>query len=197
MFVAGEEPPSLAGLVDDVVVAVEHGVGEFVAAQILPDVFGGVEFGSVRRQGNEGDVVGDGESGRAVIAGSVAYQGGMAAGCDPPRDLGEMQGHGLRVGLGQDKRRRHGARRADGAEQIGPLVAPVARRARAGSAPGPDAGQGALLADAGFVLEPDFQRLVPGMLRQSLEDRRGEVFLKASWACGSLRGCRGRTESRR
>ena len=38
----------------------------------------------------------------------------------------------------------------------------------------------ALLTDAGFVLEPDFQRLATGVLGQNGLDRRGEVFLKTS-----------------
>ncbi len=41
--------------------------------------------------------------------------------------------------------------RTDGTEQIGPVEALVAQRARAGAAPGPDAGQRALLANPCFV----------------------------------------------
>jgi hypothetical protein len=40
-----EEVPCVAGFVDDVVVIVEDGDGEFVAAQIFPDIFDGIEFG--------------------------------------------------------------------------------------------------------------------------------------------------------
>ena len=156
MLVCGEEHPSLAGLIDDVVVAVEDGDGEFVAAQVFPDVFDRVEFRGVGRQGNEGDVVRHGEAVGAVIAGPVEDQGGMAFGRDLFGDLGEMQGHGLGIGGGHDERGGGAAFRADGAEQVGPLVAPVARRAWTASAPRPDPGQGALLADARFILEPDF-----------------------------------------
>jgi regulatory helix-turn-helix LysR family protein len=53
-----------------------------------------------------------------------------------------------------------------------------------------------LLADPRFVLEPDFDRLALGAIRQVLGERGGEVFLKASWASGSASGWRGRTESR-
>lgn len=45
-----EEVPCVAGFIDDVVVVVEDGDREFVAAQIFPDVFNRIEFGSVGRQ---------------------------------------------------------------------------------------------------------------------------------------------------
>src|ERR1035437_8841469 len=84
----------------------------------------------------------------------------------------------------------------DGAEDVGPFVALVARRARPRSTPSPDAGQRALLADARLVLEPDFNGLIFGMVGEPRDDRRGEVFLNASWASSSVCGWRGRTESR-
>jgi hypothetical protein len=48
--IVGEEIPSLAGFVDDVVVVIEHGDGEFVCAQILPDVFDRIELWRIGRQ---------------------------------------------------------------------------------------------------------------------------------------------------
>jgi hypothetical protein len=57
----GEEVPGGAGLVDDVVVIVEDGDRELVGTQILPDVLHGVELGRIRRQGDQGEVVRDGE----------------------------------------------------------------------------------------------------------------------------------------
>jgi hypothetical protein len=53
-----------------------------------------------------------------------------------------------------------------------------------------------LLADARLVLEPDFNGLIFGMVGEPRDDRRGEVFLNASWASSSVCGWRGRTESR-
>ena len=44
LFVFGEEVPRVAALLDDVVVGVEDGDGEFVGAQVGPDVFDRVEF---------------------------------------------------------------------------------------------------------------------------------------------------------
>jgi hypothetical protein len=40
-------------------------------------------------------------------------------------------------------------------------------------------GQRALLADPGFILEPDFQRLAGRVRRQDARYKLGEVFLKA------------------
>ena len=61
----------------------------------------------------------------------------------------------------------------------------------------PDPRQRALLADAGFVLKPDFEGFGLGLLGKAFEDKLEEVFFKASWASGSLFGCCGRTDKRR
>ena len=90
-----------------------------------------------------------------------------------------------------------------------PLGACVAHRTGAAAAPGPDAGQGALLAEAGvrrknsppdgflarLTLEPDFEGLVPCPRRDRRRTRFGEVFLNA--ASGSDFGCCGRRDSRK
>jgi hypothetical protein len=86
------------------------------------------------------------------------------------------------------------ARRADGAEEVGPGEPPVALDPRARAAPGPDAGQRALLADARFILKPDFNRPAGKLRRDRGARQLGEVFLKASCASRSVCGCIGRTE---
>src|ERR1039457_4851242 len=91
VLVVGEECPGVACLVEDVVVTVEYGNRELVAAQIFPDVFDWVEFGRVGRQGDEGDVVGNGEILGDVIARTVEDQSGVAAWSDLTPDLGQMQ----------------------------------------------------------------------------------------------------------
>jgi hypothetical protein len=45
------EVPCIAGFINDVVVVVEDGDREFVAAQIFPDVFDRIEFRSVDSMG--------------------------------------------------------------------------------------------------------------------------------------------------
>jgi hypothetical protein len=72
-------------------------------------------------------------------------------------DRSEMQRHGF------GGRRRHDQACRDttlrtGRAELGPVVALVVRRAGPRSTLGPDAGQRALLADPGLILEPDFDQ---------------------------------------
>ena len=129
--------------------------------------------------------------------GAVEDEERMSTGGHGAGDLGEVGVHRRGVDEGQDQPRRSAARRADRAEDIRPLIAGVAGRAGSGAAPGPDAGEGSLLADARFILEPDLQRLVPCPRRDRRRYRFGEFFLNASWALSSVFGWRGRTDSRR
>jgi hypothetical protein len=88
--------------------------------------------------------------------------------------------HHVSVGVGQHEGRPDAPRRADRAEQIGVVVALVGGLPWPRPAPGPLPNLTVLLADAGLVLKPDFDRR---RLRQSFEmslQRVGEVFLKAS-----------------
>ena len=123
-------------------------------------------------------------------------QGAMCSGRDAARDFGQMGRHRLGVDGGQDQACRNASCRTDRAEDMGPLIARIARRPGSGAAPGPDPGEGSLLPHARFILEPDLD----GFALRSLRDRRRyrtEVFLKASWASGSVFGCCGRTDSLR
>jgi hypothetical protein len=67
--------------------------------------------------------------------------------------------HGLDVDRRQNQSAANATGRTDRAEKIRPVEAPVARRARTASKPGPDAGQRTLLPDSRFILEPDFNQL--------------------------------------
>ena len=62
-MVVGEEIPCVAAGVDDVVVAFENADGEFVGAQVSPDVFDRVQFRAVWWQGQQGEIVGHDEGG--------------------------------------------------------------------------------------------------------------------------------------
>jgi len=179
VWVVGEEVPSGTGFVDDVVVVVEDGDGEFVGTQVFPDVLDWIEFGGIGRQADEGDVVRDGERAGGVIAGAVNDESGVTARGDLAADGGEMQRHGLGIGRWQDQAGGEAALGASGPEQIGPGVALIAWRAGPASSLGPDAGQRALLANACLILEPDFDRLAGGAGGESLRDGRGKVFLNA------------------
>jgi hypothetical protein len=98
---------------------------------------------------------------------------------DLAADLGGMLVHRVAIGGGQDEARTHASRRTDRAEQVGPAVALVARRRRSTALVGPDAGQRALLADAGFdrlwrsTLPPEFDRLAAGVLPDRAGDQVG------------------------
>ena len=69
----------------------------------------------------------------------------MGPGGNGAGDLGQVSVHRRRFDEGQDQPCRNAARRADGSEQIGPLIAGVAGRTGPGAAPGPDAGEGSHL----------------------------------------------------
>jgi hypothetical protein len=131
------------------------------------------------------------------ITGAVQDENGVRADGDLLADLHQMEGHGLCIGVGQNQRCRRLAGGADRAENIGPFIALIARCAPARPAFGPHSRQRALLADASFVLKPDFEGFGLGLLGKAFGDELGEVFLKVSWASGSLFGCCGRTDKRR
>src|SRR5260370_33188005 len=92
-----KEVPCVAGFINDVVVVVEDGDREFVAAQIFPDVFDRIELRSVGWQTHKGDVFGDRERGSNMIAGAVEDESGVATYPHPRAGTSEMQGHGLGV----------------------------------------------------------------------------------------------------
>ena len=110
----------------------------------------------------------------------VEQHNGVTAWRDVTADLGEMQVHGLAVGHGQNESGTGIARGTDGAEQIGPVVALVARCARSAAAFGPNPGQRALLADPGLILPPELDRLALGMRGDAGSNQIGKVFLCAS-----------------
>ena len=96
---------------------------------------------------------------------------------DMAADFIEMKLHGLGIGKRQRQRRPGSPRRADGAEQVGALVALVGGLSWPRATPRPLADDAVLLADAGFVLEPDLDRCSLGQIGQMRAQRAGEVFL--------------------
>ncbi len=109
----------------------------------------------------------------------------MRTGIDHGGDLVEMRLHGRRVGEGHHEAGALAEPRADRPEDVGPSGALVVRGSGPRSAPGPAAGQLVLLADPGFVLEPDLDTLAAGMPGSNLRHLGGEVFLNASITSGS------------
>ena len=192
-----EGVPGCAGCVYDLFVGFPDLMGEAVGAQIGPEVLDWVEFGGIGRQGQQHDVAWHLQTGRAVPACAVHDQQGDGAWTDAGADRGQMLVHGLDADDGQHHGAAYAAGGAEGAEQIDPVESLVAQRAGAGAATRPDAGQRALLADPGFVLEPDLDRPAGVLRAEGVGSKAREVFLKASWVARSVCGCSGRTESLR
>jgi hypothetical protein len=181
-----------AGGVDDGVVVLEDSVREPVLPQILPDVFDRVQFRGARRQEDRRDVFGHVELAGRVPSGPVEDENGVGAFGDVARDFVEVELHHVGVGVRQGEGRSDAAGGTDRAEQIGVVVALVGGLPWPRSAPGPLPDLAVLLADAGLVLKPDFDRR---RLRQAFEvslQRARKVFLNASTIRSSWAGWRGR-----
>jgi len=164
-------------------------VAEKVAAEELPDVLDRIEFRGIGRQRHEGDVARHQQAPAGLVpAGAVEDENGMGLGIDAAADLGEVEAHQLGADGGQHEGSAGRARRAHGTENVGPVMALIARCRRPGAAARPDPRQRPLLADPGLVLEPDFERLAGGGVRQAFADPGGEVFLNACWAAASFFG---------
>ena len=146
-------------------------IGEFVAAQIFPDVFDRVEFGSIGWQAHQSDVFGDRKRGSKMVAGAIEDESGVTACRHLAADRSEMQRHGLGVRRWHDQACCDATLRTGRAKQVGPVVALVVRRAGPRSTLGPDVGQRALLADPGL-----FDRLAFGAVRDLRRDCRGKVY---------------------
>jgi hypothetical protein len=91
-------------------------------------------------------------------SGSVEKQRGVGALSDMAGDFVEVELHGLGVGMGQCERRADAAGWANRSEQIGVVVALIGGLARARSTLGRLPNSAVLLADASFVLKPNFDR---------------------------------------
>lgn len=88
-----------------------------------------------------------------------------------------MELHHVSIGMGQRQRRADAARGADRSEEVGVLIALVGRLDRSRPTPGPLPDEAVLLADAGFILEPDLDLPALGYAREVRRERAAEVFL--------------------
>ena len=190
--------PSIATVVEYIVVGEEHAVGEPVVADELPDVLDRVEFWALRRQWHERDVGRYGELVRQVPSRLVDEECGVTARRDGCGDLGQMQVHRLGIASRQDERCTLAKRGADGSEDVGGSGALIGGRGWPRSAFGPATGDLVLLSDPGFVGEPDLyrDRLDTLVLRDLAQDG-GETFLKCSIAPAAWAWWRGRAVSLR
>lgn len=119
---------------------------------------------------------------RRLRARTIEYRRSKHSAVGMSCDLGQVDAHRLAADEGHDDGGTHRARWADCAEQVGAVMPIVAHRGGTRAAWRPQIGQRALLAHAGFVLEPDLDRLAGRLGRQHLGYAGGEVFLNASCA---------------
>jgi len=150
-----------------------------------PEAFGGLKLGTVRRQIDELDAVGNGESDQAVPAGIVEHQddGAIAAragGSGEGREQGFEEGLGDAVG---DIPNRLARARGDEGGHIEPFVAVVADGDRTLTDRRPDPAADRLQAEPVLVRRPDLDRAF-GVFRGGLSDGGAEFFLNASRSSG-------------
>ena len=118
-----------------------------------------------------------------VPAGLIEQQHGMLGRTDHGADLGQVQVHRRGVARGQDQGYSLAFVWADRAKDVGRGIALILRCGGPGAAPRPAAGDAVLLADPGFVGEPDLYRVeAEVLLARDACQRGGEVFLNASMA---------------
>jgi hypothetical protein len=170
-------------VIDEIVVRLEDAIGDPVVAHKLPDVFDWIELGAFWRQRNDGDVGRHDEAARQVPASLIDQEDGVSRGRDRFGDLRKMQVHRLAVASRQDQGCALALLGTDRAEDVGGSGPLVARRARAGAALGPAAGDLVFLANTGLIGEPDFYRVAVDAFRarDRLQTFR-EAFLKFSIA---------------
>lgn len=113
-------------------------------------------------------------------SGAIHEQRGVRAPGDMARDFIEMKLHHVGVGVRKRQRRALAFRRADRAEEIGVFIALIGGLAWARSTTRPLPHDAVLLADAGFILEPDFDGRLRRQMSKMRVQRCFEVFLKAS-----------------
>ena len=123
---------------------------------------------------------------------AIQKQDAMSALGDMAGDFFKMQLHRFSIGMRQRKGSTCAACRANRTEEIGIGIALISRLARPCSTPGPLSHNAILLANAGFVLEPDFNRCRGGNAIQMGLQRVSEVFLNAAIVSASCPGWRGR-----
>ena len=162
---------------------------------IFRDVFDGVEFWGFWRQRQEGHVFGHAQFSGHVPARLIKQEKRVCSRGYMMGDLIEMKLHRGGVAVGQDEPCTGAASRADGAEDIDRPGALIVGRHRPRALARPSPGALVLLADPGFVLEPDLYRGVrPDVLLERLY-LGGKVFLNACKAFSFWAWWRGRADN--
>jgi hypothetical protein len=118
-----------------------------------------------------------------VPTGLIDEQHGVGSWLDVKRDLLKMQLHRLGVAKWQNQTGRLAKRGTDGAEDIGRGGSLIFQGKRSRAAFGPAPRDLVLLTDAGFVLEPQLERLSGG--RRDIREDVRDFFLKAATVASS------------
>ena len=157
-----------------------------------PDVLDGIQFRRSRRQEDQRHILREIELVGRAPAGAVEQQDSVSAARDATRDFVQAHLHRLSVGVGQCKRRPFATRGTDGSKQIGVLIALTGGLTRSRSTPRPLANLSVLVADPGFILEPNLDWLALRDMGEMRLQRLAEVFLNAAIVSAFWPGWRGR-----
>lgn len=127
-------------------------------------------------------------------AGLIPDQKDLNPGIDFLLKLLEERIDGIGVQIGCQQSDRLAGLGTGRPEDIEILILGLSPGGGPGSPKGPLPGQGSLLAEPGFVLEPDFD-VSSRMIKTELPDLITDFFLNCSRAWGSPLGCSGREET--
>ena len=166
---------------------VQHSVGQW------PEVLGRLEFGRVRRQEQQMEVIRHAQLEAFVPASAIEDQHDLLGGAST-----HLAGERLQLDFKERDRDtrgqvKDGAARGgmDEAHQVAPVIAMLHRRERAVAIEAPHFVQDRLQPNAVLVNGPEFN----GGLREGRSDRldeRAELFLNSACCSGSAWTCRGR-----
>src|SRR5438270_6073984 len=145
----------MAAVIDEVVVAGEHAVGEPVLTQELPNVLLCVELRTLRRQRNDADVGGHRELRGGVPTRLIQQQRRVTARRYFGGDGGELEAHRLGIAPWQDQPDGFSRSEEHTTEHQSQSNAVCRLRMEKSAASCPAASDLVLLAEASFVAEPD------------------------------------------
>src|SRR5271166_1183903 len=195
--------PCVTTRIHDGLVVLPNAVAEKVGPEKLPHILdrleprSGSRFRRIARKRQQADIVGNAQFRRGVPTGAVQHEHRMRARRNPPAHVGQVCLHRLGVHFRHYDSGANATIRADRAEDVRRSVTPIAWSTRARPPLCPNPREGALLADACFVAEPDLDRRTVSDSTDRLLYQISKAPLKACCSAMSLSGCWGRTDKRR
>lgn len=192
MRLFGEGIPGFATSVNDSLGVVEETERQEAFAQVEPNPLDGVELRAVWRERDQGDVAWEVGLAELVPTGTVEHDDGVGVRIQGLGEGVEEQPGGAGGDLRQDEREVVAGSWPHGAEDVGPLVSPIADPWRPLAAQPPAMADPAFVADARLVLEPELKALVGMGLGRRLQGGAEPLFLKRLCASALPCGCTGR-----